>query len=515
MSASVSLSPEKPNSSKLTAVMGASAPHLTLFTICLLLLLYGYEIFNFSLSIDEEAYSTDNVLQASIEQGRWAIGLFAYMLPPLGGVPVLSTVLFCAGLGVSACILARVLFRSNGAQWTFAGLFVASPLWPHIAEFNPLSWGVGIGCVLVTLSLLFILARPRFGDIWAAGLLALVIGIYQSLFVWFIVLLVVLYLSVRLRVAPAEVTARLHKFPWLRSILISVSGLLSYLAVEKILLAAFSLKLTYVQQWVRLADFTTVPVRTCGRILKRSFYLLVGADPIFLGYGSVLALLPLLGLLIVVGRLLWRESLSRWQRLHVGASLLAALILALSPLLMSAGMIPARSLIPWIPLSAFLAAIALANKGRFEKPLYVAVSATLFISIWINASLFYTDHLVRQRDQMLATRIMVRVDQILPDPPPARVPFVVVGLRPAKDDIDIFHKVEIFGDSFFEHDGGDPRRVGAYLRTLGIDTLEPHQLADAAPYRSLIEAMPVWPAPGSVAVVGGMLVIKLGPLPRA
>src|SRR5258706_1782122 len=139
MSASVSLSPEKPNSSKLTAVMGASAAHLTLFTVCLLLLLYGYEIFNFSLSIDEEAYSTDNVLQASIEQGRWAIGLFAYMLPPLGGVPVLSTVIFCAGLGVSACILARVLFRINGAHWTFAGLFVASPLSPHIAEFNPLS----------------------------------------------------------------------------------------------------------------------------------------------------------------------------------------------------------------------------------------------------------------------------------------------------------------------------------------------------------------------------------------
>lgn len=74
MSASVSLSREKPNSSKLTAaVMGASAPHLTLFTVCLLLLLYGYEIFNFSLSIDEEAYSTDNVLQASIEAGMVAV----------------------------------------------------------------------------------------------------------------------------------------------------------------------------------------------------------------------------------------------------------------------------------------------------------------------------------------------------------------------------------------------------------------------------------------------------------
>jgi len=494
--------------------MGASAPHLTLFTVCLLLLLYGYEIFNFSLSIDEEAYSHEHVLRASIEQGRWAIGLISYVFPPLGSIPLLSTVLFCASLGLSACILARVLFRGNTAQWAFAGLFVSSPFWPHIAEFNPLSWGVGIGCVLTTLSLLFILAKPRFGDLWAAGLLALAIGIYQSLFLWFLVLLCTLYLSVPLRTAPDEVTAKLHRFPWLRTTLISGSGLLSYLVVEKILLAAFSLKTSYVQQWVRLTDFTTVPVHAFGRILKRSFYLLAGADPIFLGYGYVLALLPLLGLLIIGGRLLWRGSLSRSQRLQVGASFVAAAVLALSPLLMSAGVIPVRALIPWIPLSAFLAAIAFMHRGRFEKPLYVVLAAALFISIWISVSLFYSDHLVRQRDQMLATRIMVRVDQILPNPPPARVPFVVVGLPPARD-VGVFHKVEIFGDSFFEHDGGDPWRVAAYLRTLGIDTLEPHPLADADPYRLVIEAMPVWPAAGSVAIVSGMLVIKLGPLPRA
>jgi hypothetical protein len=36
-----------------------------------------------------------------------------------------------------------------------------------------------------------------------------------------------------------------------------------------------------------------------------------------------------------------------------------------------------------------------------------------------------------------------------------------------------------------------------------------------APYRPAIEAMPVWPAAGSVAMVSGMLVIKLGPLPPA
>src|SRR6185312_4279207 len=107
---------------------------------------------------------------------------------------MLSTVLFCAGLGVSACILARVLFRNHAAQWAFAGIFVSSPLWPHLAEFNTSSWCIAMGCVLVTLSLLFFLAERRFADICAVCLLAVATGIYESFYVWFFVLLFIRHL---------------------------------------------------------------------------------------------------------------------------------------------------------------------------------------------------------------------------------------------------------------------------------------------------------------------------------
>jgi len=36
---------------------------------------------------------------------------------------------------------------------------------------------------------------------------------------------------------------------------------------------------------------------------------------------------------------------------------------------------------------------------------------------------------------------------------------------------------------------------------------------DLTEYRSVIEAMPMWPANGSVMMVNSILVIKLGPLP--
>ena len=140
------------------------------------------------------------------------------------------------------------------------------------------------------------------------------------------------------------------------------------------------------------------------------------------------------------------------------------------------------------------------------------LAVCLFISIWVSVSLFYADHVARQRDEILIARIMARVDQIVPDSQPTPIPFVVVAPGRAKD-VEGIKKLEIFGSSFFGHGGGDPFRIAAYLRVLGIDTLEPRTMMDVAPYRGVIEKMPVWPAAGSVALVGGILVIKLGAMP--
>jgi hypothetical protein len=503
----------------LTAVLGESAPHLTAFTILLLLLLYGYEIFNFSLSPDEELYGyvyESNWWLLAISQGRWALGLMGRLFPPIGNIPMLATVLFCAGLGVSGCLLARVLFRNHAAQWAFAGIFVSSPLWPHLAEFSISSWQIGIGCVLVTLSLLFFVAERRFGDIWATCLLIFATGIYESFYLWFLVLICVRYLALLLGTAPVGETDP-HRFPWLRCGLVAAGGMLGYLAMRHLLLAVLSLKLTYVQAFVRLSEFTTSPAAAVAHTLKRGIKLLSGLDPIFLGYGRILTLLPLLGLVILVGRLLWRGPLKVSERLLAGVLLTAAVGFALSLLVVSAGTVPSRALTSWIPVSAFLAGVAFSFSGRFQKLLYGVLAVALFISVWLTVSLFYTDHLARQRDEVLAVRILNRVDNLVPPPPqPGRIPFVVVGAVPAKA-AGSFRKLEIFGDSFFDysHEGGNPWRVASYLRTLGIDTLEPHSLEEVPQYRSAIEAMPIWPAAGSVAMVNDMLVIKLGPLPPA
>jgi hypothetical protein len=386
-------------------------------------------------------------------------------------------------------------------------------MWPHLAEFNISSWIIGIGCVLVTLALLLFLTERRLSDLWAACLVALATGIYESLYVWFLVLICIRHLSLLLTTTSVSEKEARPRFPWLRTGIVAVGAMLGYLAMRRLLLAAFSLKLTYVQGFVRIEDFITAPAAALARTFERCWSLISGADPIFLGYGYILALLPLLGLLVLLVRLLWREPLRPLQRLLGAAIFVAALLLAWSPLVVSAGTVPARAVIAWIPISAFLAGVALSFSGRFEKPFYGALAVALFFSVWVTVSLFYTDHLARQRDQFLAARIMTRIDNLLPNPPPGKIPFVVVGAVPWKSDAS-FRKLEIFGDSYFDrtHEGGNPWRIAAYLRTLGVDTLEPHLLTELDPFRPAIAAMPVWPAAGSVAMVNGIVVIKLAPV---
>lgn len=495
--------------------MSPAAPRLLLFTGVLLLLLYGYEIFNFTLSIDEEVFEDKNLWARWVTgHGRWGTALLTRVFPHLGNIPMISTLLFCAGLGVSAYVLARLLFRKHSAQYAFAGIFVAYPLWPHIAEFSISAWCAGIGFLVLTFCLLLFLAEHRLADILVAVLLAFAMGITEVFCVWFLVLLCIRHMSMILDTAGSDATRGYPQFPWLRGAIIIVAALLIYFPVQRLAFQFAPHRMNYVQSLVKVGYFTAFPVIAIRRALSQCVALLAGYHQIFLGYGLVIMLLPLIGFLIIIVHLLRRGSLTIFQRLLAGSLLVAAFLFGLSPSLVSAGSVPIRALIAVTPLIAFLAGVAFSKSFRLVKLLYVALAVALFISIWINVSLFYTDNLVRQRDQVLATRIMVRIDSVVPSPPPGLIPFVVVGGHPWANQGN-FRNVEIFGDSYFDssHEGGNPLRIAAYLRSLGVNTLEPHRLKDAVQHRDVIAAMPIWPAAGSVAMVEGILVIKLGPLP--
>jgi hypothetical protein len=180
-------------------------------------------------------------------------------------------------------------------------------------------------------------------------------------------------------------------------------------------------------------------------------------------------------------------------------------------LIVSAGVVPIRSLVALPVLYAAGAASIVKHDWLGNVPRWLIFSFALFINAWISATLFNADAIARDRDRIMAGQLAERI-AVLPgfqrDQPRQ---LILVGQwthnigGPAL-------RVEAFGGSFFEFDGGNPWRVERYLRLLGIEGLRGALITHAREDMAEIESLPSWPALGSVALVRDKLVIKLGPV---
>lgn len=132
----------------------------------------------------------------------------------------------------------------------------------------------------------------------------------------------------------------------------------------------------------------------------------------------------------------------------------------------------------------------------------------LFVNIYIANSLLYADQVARQRDLVMATRLIDEVEDVGRDAFGEKIPLVIIGSWQHEQGGPA-HRVEIFGDSFFEHDGGNPYRVAAYFRLLGSKGLTPLSITKVGEELSGIRMKPSWPAKGSVFLTKHAVVIKL------
>ena len=135
----------------------------------------------------------------------------------------------------------------------------------------------------------------------------------------------------------------------------------------------------------------------------------------------------------------------------------------------------------------------------------------VFVNAWIAASLFYSDAVARERDEALAAELIHRIEEIGRPKFGNSIPVAVAGawLHPSKG---VYHRVEIFGTSFLEQDGGNPYRIVSYLELLGLTSAHAVRLRDIPESIATIRDMPAWPAPGAVAIVGEVVALKFGDL---
>lgn len=491
---------------------GFRLEHVAALACALLVFLciYGSELGSFTLSIDEEvAALSDDRAQAWLSQGRWGMALLTALLPDFESIPLLSTLLFGAGLlAATARALCDLRLRA-GAAFLFAVVHTGFPLWLHIAEFNTLAAGFGLALAAAAWGSGGLLQPGRRQRLAGVLLLAFAFSVYQTLLLY-AALYLLLSLHARWRddgegdEGPRAWGARARAaLPVLAG---GLAALLLYWLVQKLALLASGLQPAYVGGYLQLERLRAEPLAATRQALGYAASLLLGAHPIYLGWG--------LGLLFLVWPGLWpwrtRLQAMRGERdwtLEI-VVLAAAIALVVLPALPSVGSLPARAYVAWPLLAAWLAS-RLGPLFARARPAWLALALGYFaiVAASIGASMWHADRVVRVADAALAQQLGVAIRAIGGDARPLPVTMVGAHSFPFGGQL---RRAEVFGSSFFEHDGGNVHRMLMFMHLQGIDGLQGVWLATRPDLVQEQRAMPSWPAPGSVRAINGVVVVKLG-----
>lgn len=475
------------------------------------LLVYGVELGQFGLSIDEEIASfLGDQAMVWVQQGRWGMALVALFLPPVEAVPLVSTVLFGAGL-LYATLRAVGDFRLGMlAGVLFAAVHVGFPVWLHIVQFSTLAPGLGLGLAAAAAGASLAVRGGRVPQAMAVVLIAFATGVYQTLGIY-AALYVVLHSHARAEQAPesgAGVVSLVRAL--VPAAMVWGIGVVLYWVVQKSSLLALSTQMTYVGGWIQLQQLQDDPMGALGSIQAFLKRLLLGRHPMYIGWGAGILALMWLGLApwerLSLDR---RNAWGRWG-LAMAVALVGFCIVAV-PAILSVGGLPIRSQVVLPLLAAWLASrVGLAEPVRLVRAGALLLAGYfVVVSASISATLLYTDRIVHEADAALTQQLAFRIREAIPaDRPPGPLPFTLVGSSqfPIAGTL---RRAEVFGTSFYEHDAGNIYRVVYYMQLQGFTDLTPVPFNSRKDLIGAVKAMPSWPAKESVAWMGDTMVVKL------
>lgn len=477
------------------------ATPLLLFAAALALA-YGFEVFSFGLTIDEELYGElGNAAYAEkwVEQGRWAMSLLILAVPsPV--VPVVSTGL---GVGLSAAGWWLLSRRHLGmGPWQSAAVCSLAgtvPVLAFIFSFATIAFGIGVGNLLLVAYMGGLTATS-----WKSRGLGVIagaasVGIYDS----FLVAMAALSLGF--------VFAR----PKLTSLVLGFGAVVGALVISRLLATIASLVFdvsrgSYVAQFMNWEELFSDPIAHLSTALVRT------AQVLFLWEGIFGLPSPWLGAVIISLSLLAIYSASqprpRGGERALRLAAVAGLVLLPFGAAISASM-PLRSMLYLPVITLVVASAALEGTRGFNPSLRQAgsaVAAAVFaLSIIGNATisnrLFASAQTTYALDQQLAFQIGLEKDKLLTDTQTNSLPLVVAG-RHLRPNAKLRPEQETLGASFFGWDNGT-ERAGAFLRMHGVnvDKPTPEQVQQARP---VLDEMPPYPLDGWVQVHDGVLLVK-------
>lgn len=470
---------------------------------------YGFELFNFNLTIDEEVHAAfTGPTLAWLRQGRWGMYFLNRFLLPHTVIPFVPLFLaLCFHVGAMVILLHGWGVRSGVVQGLVGAVGLAFPGLAYMYTFSTIGYGIGFGLLCVALSL-FIFVRAHGLGRWLAVLpaayaLAIYQGFLPALAAVFLVSLVLTWKRTgRLAFAEAASMAGIH-----------LAAVLVYFAIQRLILSTgIAADSGYVASF-----FDTAYLRAHAAVVLTK---LSGFMVRVYGGDVSLYSVPIAMLGVVVGLSVLGFCLDIVRRRHlsvlakaflIGAGALLLCLPFASGLLLR-GEMAMRFLVALPVVLAGLVVLGLGDNPKlFRALLALCVAVGLFQFVVATNRLFGASHLALQADRLLASRLVERIDMARAGAPEPEVRYLEIIGYPDRPATELMPKLETFGASFFDWDMGNPQRAILFLQTIGYTGLQALPAERRLDMVVVADAMPVWPQAGSVRIVDEAVLVKFGP----
>ncbi len=472
---------------------------------------YGFELFNFNLTIDEELYAIGAMPPINwLREGQWGMYLLQSFVLPNPIVPIVPL-----GLALIFHILSILLLldawgvKSFWIQLLAGPLILVYPGWAYVYVFSSLSYVVGIGLFMAASSLWVYKNIEKISYKLLAFLPAtFAFALYQAILPAFLIFFIAYFALSIVRKSTVTILNLFHFF-----LITTLAGLTYYLAQQGFITISNIQSTGYVENhFITISDIVHLNLNLDAS--EEIVILYGGSDSV---YTFAMFSLPLLIFVLLLATVLKNAQQPSWwdKTLTLSLSILILIVPVLPALFMQ--VIKLRFLIG-IPFSvATLTIISIENcKGQVLRWLISVLSALTILQFIISINQLFgaPHHISLQSDRILAGRIMERIEMARSQSPkPDEVKYIeVIGsfqktptlINPNP------YRYEIIGKSFFEFNGGVSRRIVAFLNTLDYAELSPLPIDRRADFILISERMPAWPRMGNIQVVNDTVLLKFG-----
>ncbi len=459
-----------------------------------LVIVYGYELTHFTMSVDEEFY--DNYEQ-TVALGRWGHALIRKFILPEPYAPFFTTLLSIFFLALSVVVASKTLRLQTKESVVLALFFVAMPQFAYQMQFSNQSDTVSLGILCSCLATFFFICKPLkksiFNHTCAFFLLVLSFSIYQSIVIIPLALIIASFLISFERIEVSHILKRISLLLFL-----IILSFIAYELISKLFPkssdAGFN---SYYSSQIRWISQGIYKCLDDVYISVKSFF--DGKSPYALNY-YMLALLSLPCILF--------SKVFRQKSLRIILAL-ALLFLPFSFNLALGGYQPARVL---VAMSFSFSLLALVVFRSFDKTkVMVGLGLILVLCSSANVSrMFYSDYMSQQADIALANKIMNDIHLLYPSYVDGVTPVYFFGGLYRKDAWFI-DNAETFGVSFFTWGGGDNKRIRNFMAVNSIAKIKTE--SDINAIRSIFLEMkdaPSYPSVSAIKMVDGVMAVKLG-----